>query len=72
MPGAIAVSPDNSVLYIAGLTGGVTVVDATTNTVITTLGSLTDGALVGLTTSADGTTLYFAEADNDQLTVLTV
>ncbi|WP_059020530.1 Ig-like domain-containing protein [Mycobacterium sp. M26] len=72
LPGAIAVSPDNSVLYIAGLAGGVTVVDATTNTVITTLGSLTDGALVGLTTSADGTTLYFAEADNDQLTVLTV
>ncbi|WP_167103521.1 Ig-like domain-containing protein [Mycobacterium sp. DL592] len=72
LPGPITVSPDGSVVYIAGTGGGVTAVDTTTNTIITNLGDLTNGPLVGVDVSADGHTLYFSEADNDQLSVITL
>lgn len=72
LPGSISVSPDGSVIYIAGSSGGVTVVDAATSTIITNLGSLTDGPLFGADVSADGQTIYFSEANNNQLSVLTL
>ena len=68
-PSGIAFNPSGTRVYVANLIGGgVSVIDTSTNTVITTI--IISGNPQGMVVSPDGTRLYVAQAFGTQIKVI--